>query len=184
MKKKLPIQKRILEIISGRRAVKTDDVSEEVQIVLESQTPETRYAIQRTLKSMAKGGLIELHSTGRSRFSRLTPKGRRKLRSFKLDDSHQLAPMSWDGYWRIVILSIPEERKDERDAFRYLLKKANFVCMKNAFWISPYPLEHLLENLKADFGFTDEVVIICTQHVDSASEQAFHDALRPRSSSA
>ena len=85
--------------------------------------------------------------------------------------------MSWDGFWRIVILSIPEERKDERDAFRYLLKKANFVCIKNTFWVSPYPLEHLLENLKNDFGFTDEVVIMCTNQLDRNSEDAFRQAL-------
>lgn len=177
MAKKNHIQKRILEIISGKRAVKTDDVTDQVQVILENESAETRYAVSRALKNMHEQGLIELHSTGRSRFSRLTPKGRRKLRSFKLDDSKQLAPMSWDGYWRIVILSIPEDRKDERDAFRYLLKKANFVCIKNAFWVSPYPLEHLLSNLKADFGFTDEVVIMCTNQLDPASELAFRAAL-------
>lgn len=176
MHKKSSIQKRILEIISGKRAVKTDAVAAEVQLLLEKESPETRYAVNRALKNMHERGLIELHSTGRSRFSRLTSKGRRRLRSFKLDDSHQLAPMSWDGYWRIVMLSIPEERKDERDAFRYLLKKANFVCTKNAMWISPYPLEHLLENLKTDFGFTDEVMVIVSNQIDHKTEQYFVDS--------
>ena len=86
--------------------------------------------------------------------------------------------MRWDGYWRIIIMNIPESRKDERDAFRYLLKKANFVCVKNAVWVSPYPLEHLLENLKKDFGFHDEVLIILSNKVDSVTEEIFAASVR------
>jgi len=79
----------------------------------------------------------------------------------------------WDGLWRIIILDIPEERKNEREALRYLLKKADFTCIKNTVWISPFPYEHLFTNIKKDLGLGTELMIIVTDKIDEETKLAF-----------
>jgi len=70
-------------------------------------------------------------------------------------------------------LDIPEERKNEREALRYLLKKADFTCIKNTVWISPYPYEHLFTNIKKDLGLGTELMIIVTDKLDEETNLAF-----------
>ena len=72
----------------------------------------------------------------------------------------------------MVIVDIPDNRKKDQDAIRYLLKKAQFVQIKPSVWISPYPLEHLMINMKEDMGFADEVMVVVTNKLDSRTEAA------------
>ncbi len=65
---------------------------------------------------------------------------------------------------------MPEDRKSEREALRYLLKKANFICIKNSVWVSMYPFEHLFTNIKKDLDLTTEMMIIVTDKVDVETE--------------
>lgn len=77
----------------------------------------------------------------------------------------------WDGFWRIILLDLPEERKSEREALRYLLKKAGFIALKNSVWVSPYPFEHLFTNIKKDLGLSTELMIIITQFIDEETKK-------------
>ena len=95
------------------------------------------------------------------------------MHSLKLGDETTLVNTSWDGLWRIILLDLPESRKSERESLRYLLKKANFVCLKNSAWISPYPYEHLFMNIKKDLGLTTEMMILVTNNIDDISRKAF-----------
>ena len=170
MKRKNSFQRKILDLLQQKRVSSTEEIICETVDDFEGDKT-LKYRLQRTIKKMADSELIEIHKTNRTKFARLTSKGRRKLRSLRLDDNHSLTPMRWDGFWRIVIISIPENRKDERDSFRYLLKKANFVCIKNSVWASPYPLEHLLRNLKIDLGLANEVMVVVAEQIDLDLEQ-------------
>jgi len=89
----------------------------------------------------------------------------------ELDNDTTLANTSWDGFWRIILLDLPENRKNERESLRYLLKKAGFVCLKNSAWISPYPFEHLFTNIKKDLGLTSEMMILVTELVDEETKK-------------
>ena len=169
--KKNSLQELILRLLSRQPAARTADIAEEIEIALESEDTERkvkpRYIINRTIKHLSQKGMVELYETPQSTFARLTPGGRHKLRSIKLGNENNMVPTSWDGQWRIVILDIPESRKQERDALRYLLKKANFVLLKNSVWVSPYPLEHFLNNLKDDLDLDEEFIILVADYLDT-----------------
>jgi DNA-binding transcriptional regulator PaaX len=100
------------------------------------------------------------------------------MHSLVLENDTGLVPQTWDGFWRIIILDIPESRKNERESLRYLLKKANFVCIKNTVWISPFPYEHLFTNIKKDLGFTTELMIIVADKLDEETSRAFLESTR------
>ncbi len=155
--KKLDYSKRILKILGEKRAVSLPEIKEKIG---------PSYALNRSIKGLKDSGLIQQISN----FARLTKEGKRKLHSMQLDNPCLPANVSWDGYWRVILLDLPEERKSERESLRYLLKKAGFVCLKNSAWISPHPLEHLFINIKKDLGLSHEMMIMVTPFVDDETK--------------
>ena len=161
--------KKILKILGQKSALPT-------QILKEDEDPKTSYAMARSLKNLVNGGFVELHDSTHQSYVRLTKEGKKKVHSLKLESDTNLVNTSWDGFWRIILLDIPENRKSERESLRYLLKKAGFVCLKNSAWISPYPFEHLFMNIKKDLELTTEMMIIVTQFVDEETKKVLFEA--------
>jgi DNA-binding transcriptional regulator PaaX len=163
MSKGADFSKKILNSLSGKRALSVGE--------LNTGKGTEKYAITRSIKNLADTGLIERLESGQGEYARLTPKGRQKVTSLKLDSRESLANPNWDSKWRIVLLDLPESRKAERESLRYLLKKAGFILLKNSAWVSPFPFEFLFQNIKKDFGLTTELMIIVTDSLDPETEQ-------------
>ncbi len=179
MAKKADFSKKILSTLAGKKAANVRDIQAEiVKNGPKKALPAERYALARSLKNLADTGLIERLESPQGQYARLTQKGRQKLASLSLDSKTALANPAWDGKWRIVLLDLPESRKAERDALRYLLKKAGFVLLKNSAWVSPFPFEFLFANIKRDYGLTSEVMIIVTDTLDPDTEQYFAELYR------
>jgi phenylacetic acid degradation operon negative regulatory protein len=170
MAKKQEVSSKILNTLSGKQAMSVKDLKNGL-----SNDSKQTYAFARSIKNMTDLGLIETIKSDHEAYARITPKGRQKLTSLKLDSKNGLISKSWDGKWRIILLDLPESRKAERESIRYLLKKANFVCLKNSAWISPYPFEHMFENIKKDLGLKNELIILTTNTVDETSEKYFFE---------
>lgn len=163
----MSISKNILKKLAGKPAISLDELRENII------KPKEKYAINRSIKNLELDGYIENLNSDNKCYFRLTKEGRKKLHSIKLDSESSLISVNWDGYWRIILLDLPEERKNERNALRYLLKKAGFVCLKNSVWISMYPFEHLFNNIKKDLGLSTELIIIVTDKLDEKTEKDF-----------
>ncbi len=156
--------KKILKILGEKPALP-------IEILKDSKDPKASYAMARSLKNLVNGGFVELHDSTHQSFVRLTKEGKKKIHSLTLESETMLVNTTWDGFWRIILLDLPESRKSERESLRYLLKKAGFVCLKNSAWISPYPYEHLFMNIKKDLGLTTEMMIIVTQMIDEETKK-------------
>ena len=137
-----------------------------------------KYAVTRALKNLVEGGYAEIHKSERQNYAKITAFGKTRLNTMTLDGEDALVPQTWDGFWRIILLDLPENRKSERESLRYLLKKAGFVCLKNSAWISPYPYEYLFTNIKKDLGLITEMIIFTTNHIDEISEKIFFESFK------
>ena len=172
--------KKILKILAEKPAVPVEVVTNPSlsPLIKGEKGSREKYALTRTVKGLVEGGYAEMLDSGRGSYLRLTKEGKTRLDTIRLEGEYMLVPQSWDGMWRIIILDLDESRKNEREALRYLLKKANFVCVKNTVWISYLPYEHLFENIKKDLGLTTELMIIVTDNLDSETRLAFLEALK------
>lgn len=166
--KKPEYSKKILKILSEKPALASSDIAH-----LGPQK-----ALKRSLKGLSESGLIESHYSGQNDYMRLTKEGKKKLHSLSLEGDNNYVMPAWDGKWRIAILDLPEARKAEREALRYLLKKAGFVCLKNSVWISPFPYEYLFANIKKDFGLSTELIVFVTENIDSETRKAFFEMVK------
>jgi DNA-binding transcriptional regulator PaaX len=162
--KKSNIQKVILKNLAKNPAVSLESMRPK-------NDPEAGYALVRSVKNLVNSGYAEKFDTDRDCYVKITKKGKFKLDSMLVEGQEALVPQTWDGLWRIILLDLPEERKNERESLRYLLKKAGFVCLKNSAWISPFPYEYLFENIKKDLGLTSEMMIIVTDSIDEESKK-------------
>lgn len=158
--------KKIIKVLGQKSAIPVPELQN-----MESDTPSQKYAITRALKGLKEAGLVESISSTQNEYARLTKEGKKKMHSLELDNDKAVMSTSWDGFWRIILLDLPENRKSERESLRYLLKKAGFVCLKNSAWISPLPYEHLFTNIKKDLNLTTELMIIVTQNIDDETKK-------------
>ena len=166
--KRQDFSRKIIKILSQKPAVAVPEIAEKVGSEITS-----KYALTRSIKGLQEAGLIERLPSEQGGFARLTKVGRKKAHSITLESENAVLNTSWDGYWRIILLDLPEERKSEREALRYLLKKAGFVCVKNSVWISMYPFEYLFKNIKKDLELTTEMMILVTDKLDEETEVEF-----------
>lgn len=97
-------------------------------------------AARAALSRLARRGVLESSRTGRrtgygftSRASAaaLLDQGMRRVVSFGA------VSRPWDGQWRMVIFSVPEERRDVRHAARARLRWLGFAPLYDGVWISP-----------------------------------------------
>src|SRR3989339_384788 len=175
---KLHYSDKILSILGEKTAISLPELRDSAlgaQIAPKALSRDN-YAITRSLKGLKEAGLIEQISSTQNEYARLTKEGKKKMHSLKLDSNTTLVNTTWDGFWRIILLDLPEERKSERESLRYLLKKAGFICLKNSTWISPFPFEHLFTNIKKDLGLTTEMMIIVSENIDEESKKFLFEA--------
>lgn len=178
--KKKSLQDQILRALGAKKTLKMGDlhdtlsegkIVDKLGVIPDQNDPtKAKYALNRSLKTLRDSELVEQFDTEQSSYLRLTKEGRQKLRNIKLTHPNSLVSTSWDGFWRMILVDIPEDRKSERESFRYLLKKAGFLCLKNSVWVSPYPLEHMFFEIKKDLGFGTEVMISVSK-LDSETEE-------------
>ncbi len=184
MSSKNEYSNKILKILGEKPVIPVD----EVKRIHLSPTPlldkergegvRSGYALNRSIKNLIESGCVDMIQSDNQNYLKLTKKGKNKLNSIKLEGDQALVSNTWDGLWRIIILDIPENRKNERESLRYLLKKADFVCIKNTVWISPFPYEHLFTNIKKDLGLGTELMIIVTDKIDEETKLAFLKSLK------
>ncbi|MFA5095137.1 MAG: hypothetical protein WC447_00535 [Candidatus Paceibacterota bacterium] len=164
---------KILKVLAEKPAISLEEIKNKITTPTPLLNKEGMYATTRSIKNLVESGCVEMIQSDNKSYLKLTKKGKNKLNSIKLEGEGALVSTTWDGFWRIIILDIPEERKNEREALRYLLKKADFVCIKNTVWISPFPYEHLFTNIKKDLGLGTELMIIVTDKLDEETNLAF-----------
>ncbi|GAB6933742.1 PaaX family transcriptional regulator [Calditerricola satsumensis] len=92
----------------------------------------TRVAISR----MVQQGWLNSRKVGQKSYYRLTEKGRQRLEEGTSRVYHRV-PEPWDGMWRVVVYSIPEDQRHLRDQFRKELQWRGFGPLSHTTWISP-----------------------------------------------
>ncbi|MCL5435470.1 MAG: hypothetical protein M1275_00050 [Patescibacteria group bacterium] len=92
--------------------------------------------------------IISVGRAGKKIKISLTPKGRRRLLSYKLMFSKSPRPGHWDGRWWVVMFDVPEARRNIRDLVRRRLASAGFVSIQKSVFVYPFPCRELITGLR------------------------------------
>lgn len=103
-------------------------------------------AVRAAISRMSKQGWVESRKDGNKSYYFLTTRGINRMneaakRIFKLK------PEKWDGKWRMLMYTIPEEKRNLRDELRQELIWSGFGSLGTSTWISPNNLEKEVDDL-------------------------------------
>ena len=108
-------------------------------------------AARSTLSRMSRQGWLKARRKGRNSLYALTPKGQHLLQE-GAQRIFEPRRQDWDRQWRVVVYSLPEKKRDLREALRRRLSWLGFGPLGPGTWVSPHDrqleLESLLDDLK------------------------------------
>jgi len=106
----------------------------------------------RQIQELERRGMIEAGPQGKGvkKVHRLTQKG--VLRALGGVDPVERWQRPWDGTWRMAAFDLPEEKRALRNTLRKELRSARFGCLQGSVWITPDPVEGLLDGLMKKSG--------------------------------
>jgi DNA-binding transcriptional regulator PaaX len=174
MDKKIQISKIILQTLIKKQAFSEKELYESIENSLKNEKINKKtltLMLKRAIKNLEKDEYLESFSFENTQIIRITKKGKNKILQENLGKKQSLMNSSWDGKWRIVVIDFPEKKKNERQAFRYLLQKAGFIMLKNSVWVSPFPYEYFFNTLKNDMGLNKEISIFTTNDIDESTKE-------------
>lgn len=125
-------------------------------------------ALRQALSRMRRQGWLAPRKVGSRTCYSLTPQGRRRI----IEASrrvYQPEDRPWDGQWRILVYSIPEEMRARRDDLRRELVWTGFAHLAPATWISPNPLEEAAGELVHRYGIEPYTTIFLARQVGAKS---------------
>ncbi|WP_202078434.1 phenylacetic acid degradation operon negative regulatory protein PaaX [Caldalkalibacillus salinus] len=131
-------------------------------------------AIRAAISRMSKQGWVEANKVGNKSYYSLTPQGQKRIeeaatRIFKLKSS------KWDGQWRMLIYSIPEEKRNLRDELRKELTWSGFGSLTFSCYISPNPLEEQVQALVKRYDIEPYVDFFTSDYI---GPHANHDLVQ------
>jgi phenylacetic acid degradation operon negative regulatory protein len=109
-------------------------------------------AARSTLSRMNREGWLKAERRGRHSRYGLTLNARHLLEegTRRIFESR---PRRWDGRWRVIVYSLPETKRDLREAVRRRLSYLGFAALTPGTWVSPHDrqveVQSLLKDLKA-----------------------------------
>ncbi|MFS8570880.1 MAG: phenylacetic acid degradation operon negative regulatory protein PaaX [Thermaerobacter sp.] len=125
-------------------------------------------AVRAAVSRMVKQGWLRSRRQGGKSYYYLTEKGARRLDE-AAERIYRINPQQWDGRWRIVTYSIPEEQRELRDGFRRELGFLGFGALASSTWISPNPLQERVLELADQYDIRDRVELFVAEHVGPSS---------------
>lgn len=103
-------------------------------------------AVRAAISRMNKQGWVQAEKQGNKSFYFLTERGVRRMEE-AANRIFKLKPEEWDGKWRILMYTIPEEIRNIRDELRKELVWSGFGTLSNSCWISPNNLDKQVSDL-------------------------------------
>lgn len=113
-------------------------------------------SVRAAISRMNKQGWVRADKVGNKSYYSLTERGQNRIdeaakRIFKL------TPEKWDGQWRILMYTIPEEIRTVRDELRKELVWSGFGSLSNSCWISANNLEKQVMDLIEKYNICEYV---------------------------
>jgi ring-1,2-phenylacetyl-CoA epoxidase subunit PaaA len=111
---------------------------------------------RQALRRLAAQGLVDAERHGRLTAYRLSGSGRGRLEE-AAERIYLRRELRWDGRWRLLTYTFPEEHRAARDALRRELAWLGYGSLSSGLWISPWDHGTRLDAVLAKHGVEGSV---------------------------
>lgn len=118
-----------------------------------------RVAVSR----MVKQGWIQSEKQGNKSYYFLTDRGVQRMDE-AANRIYKMKPNEWDGKWRILMYTIPEDKRQLRDDLRKELLWSGFGSFSSGCWISPNDLEKQINRLIEKYHIDEYVDFFISEY--------------------
>ena len=127
-------------------------------------------AVRSTLSRMTRKNWLASERYGRNSQYALTSKGRDLLEKGGARIFENIFT-NWDGYWQMVIYSLPEKKRRKRHILRSQLTWLGFGCLAPGTWICPHDRRVELEWLFTELGVSAHADMFSGHYLGPADVQ-------------
>ncbi len=132
----------------------------------------SQQAVRSTVSRMTRRGLLRVDRMGTRSFYSLTPESAKTIEEAAARIFHSHSPRNaWDGQWRLVTYSIPENAREARDRLRHELGWMGFGMLTSALWISPHDCRPEVDQLATSLGLCDHIELFTARHEGFANAE-------------
>lgn len=132
-----------------------------------------RGTLKSTIKRLEKQQLISWSEQNGETKLTLTDKGRKRVLRYKIDELKIQKPNKWDGWWRVIVFDIPEEKKIAREVFRNKLKDLKFYQLQKSVFVCPYECKDEVDFLSHTFEVAPYVHVIKAKEISELEYTTF-----------
>lgn len=128
-------------------------------------------SVRVAVSRMMKQGWLESEKEGNKSYYFLTTRGEARMEEAAIR-IFKLMPNDWDGKWRMLMYTIPEEKRQVRDELRKELLWSGFGSFSSGCWISPNNLEKEVEFLIEKYGIQNYVDFFVAEYKGPQANRA------------
>ena len=96
---------------------------------------------------------------------RITNKGRQKILKYNLENME--LERKTDGKWRVIIYDVANLKKYQRDIFRNMLEKLQFLRLQESVYLTPFVCDKEIEYLREMFDVGNEVLVLKVKEIEN-----------------
>ncbi|USK67803.1 phenylacetic acid degradation operon negative regulatory protein PaaX [Peribacillus frigoritolerans] len=126
-----------------------------------------RVAVSR----MVKQGWIQSEKQGNKSYYFLTDRGVQRMDE-AANRIYKMKPNEWDGKWRTLMYTIPEDKRQLRDDLRKELLWSGFGSFSSGCWISPNDLEKQINRLIEKYDIDEYVDFFISEYKGPKENQS------------
>lgn len=124
--------------------------------------------LTQKLRIMEKHDWIDFEKHSGEYTIKLTEKGKKEAVFYEIDQLEIVKPDVWDGFWRVVIFDIPEDRKVARNVLRDKLGELGFIQLQKSVFILPYNCVQEIKIIKQAYEVDKYVTFMVVKDIDCA----------------
>ena len=100
-------------------------------------------------------------------FLELRPKGKKRLKTYILDELEIKKPKKWDGKWRMVIYDIADDKKNERQMIKDKLESLGFLKLQESVYIYPFDCWEEIDLIQKMYCLDPHIQYIVADRVET-----------------
>ena len=126
-----------------------------------------RGLLRSTIKRLEKQSLISWGEKDGELQLTLEEKGKKRILQYKMDSLILKNTGKWDGFFRIVIFDIPEEKRKVREFLREKLKNLGFQQLQKSVFVTRLECKDEIDFLRHSLEIAPHVSYILAKDVSS-----------------